>query len=147
MSPARALVAEGLAHVATLPVNLEHVLRAVLALAGAIFRKVALVLGAPALRTGVLRSTRLQVAALTGGTARVAVQHTGDRVAARIVAVVSQTTVALFARLDEPIAAYRAVEEPVRLVPQAIVHAVLEGQSQMLQRARGPVRWSGRSAG
>jgi len=88
MSSTGTLVAKGLAHVASLTIDLEHVLRAVLALSSAVFRKIAFVLGAPALRAGILWSTSLQIAALASGTARVAVQHTGDRVATRIITIV-----------------------------------------------------------
>lgn len=135
VGPARALITESLSVIARLPVDLENIGRTILALAGAVFRQIALVVGAPALRAGVFRSAGLQIAAFTGGAARVAVQHAGGHVAARIVAVLLQTAVALLARLNESVAAYRAVEELLRLVPQTIVHSMVEGESQVLQRA------------
>lgn len=147
VGPAGALIAEGLPHAARFPVHLEHIRGTVFALAGAVFRQVALVLGAPALRAGALRPAGLQVAALAGGAARVVVQHAAGRVATGIVAVLLQAAVALLARLDEAVAAYRAVEELLRLISEAIVHAVFEGQCQMLERTRGPVRRPVRAAG
>lgn len=144
--PAGALVAECLAHVAALAVDFEHVHRAVLALAGAVLGQIALVLGRTALCSRVLRSAGLQIAALPCRTARVSMKHAGCRVAARIVAVLFETAVALLARLDEAVPAYRAVEELLRLVPQTVVHPVLERAGEVLQRTRRPVDWPGRTA-
>lgn len=90
-------------------------------------------LGASALRARALRPAGLQVAALAGGAACVIVQHTGGHVAAGVVAVLFQTAVALLARLDESVAAYGTVEELLRLVPQTVIHTVLEGYSQVFQ--------------
>lgn len=146
VSPARALIAKRFSHAARFTVHLEHVDGAVLALAGAVFRQVALVLGAPALGARRFRPASFQIATLAGGAARVAMQHAGGHVAARIVAVFLQAAVALLARFHESVTANRAVEQLLRFVSQTIIHAVLERQSQMLQGASGPVRRSQRTA-
>lgn len=139
VGPARALVAKRFPHAARLAVHLEHVHRAVLALPGAVLGQVALVLGASALGARGFRPARFQVAALARRAARVAVQHARGHVAARIVAVLLQPAVALLPGLHEPVAADRAVEQLLRLVPQAIIHPVLERERQVLEGAGRPV--------
>ena len=95
-----------------------------------------------------LRVTRLKVAALARGAGRVGKHSARGRVAARVVAVVLQPAVTLLARLNEAVAAHRAVEERARLVTQAVVHPVLEGQGEVLEAAGGPeVRLHGGGGG
>ena len=133
--PAAALITVRFAHTASLPVNLEHVRGTILALTGTVLRQVALLLCTSALGACGLGLAGFEVAALAGCTAGVSVEHAGGRVAAGIVAVVDEAAVALLAGLDETVAADRRVEEPRRLVAQAVVHAMLEGQREVLQGA------------
>lgn len=67
-------------------------------------------------------------------------QHARSRITARVVAVLRQPAVALFPVLDEPVPAHRRVQQGFRFVLEAIVHAVREGEQQVVQTARGPVR-------
>lgn len=129
VSPTRTLIAKSLAHVASLTVHLEHVRWTIFALTGAVLRQVALMLDIPTFCASALRLASLQVATFTGCAARVTVQHAGGYVTARIVAVLLQAAITLFARLDKSVAAYGAVEQLLRFVPQAVIHTVLEGKS------------------
>lgn len=139
VGPARALIAKRFSHAARLTVHFEHVHRAILALPGAILGQVALVLGASALGARGFRPARFQIAALARRAARVAVQHASGHVAARVVAVLLQAAVALLPGFHEPVAADRAVEQFLRLVPQTVIHPVLERERQMLEGAGRPV--------
>ena len=64
----------------------------------------------------------LEVAALPRGAGGVGEDGAGGGVAARVVAVVLQATVALFPRLHEPVTAHRSVEQSAGLVTETVVH-------------------------
>jgi hypothetical protein len=51
---------------------------------------------------------------------------------------VLEATVALLASLDKTVATDGAVKEPLGLVPQTVVHAMLKGQGQIFKAARRP---------
>lgn len=101
------LEAIGLSAVALFGVTFEHICRTVLRLAGAVFGQITFILGHTACLTGRFGTTCTQITTFTSSTRRVRVQHASVRVAASILTVVGQPTVALFARLHETVAALR----------------------------------------
>lgn len=74
-------------------------------------------------------------------------QHTGDRIAAAVLAVGGQAAIALLAGFHEAVAALRRIEEASGLIPQAIVHAAREGDGQLIDAAAAPVHWDHSRAG
>jgi len=121
------LIAEGFAHAAGLTVHLKHIRRTIFTLTSAVFWKIALMFSTSAFRARGLRPAGLQIATFASRAACITVQHTGGYVAAGIVTVLLQATVALLARLDESVTTYGTVEEFLRLVPQTVIHAVFKG--------------------
>ena len=135
VTPARALVAERLAHFARHPVHLEDVLWTELVVAGAELRKVALMFRQSAHVARRLWFAGFEVAALSSGAGGVRMESAGGRVAARVVAVLLQPAVALLTGLHKAVAADRALKQSSGLVPEAVVHAVLKGEGEVLQAA------------
>lgn len=108
---AGALVAVRAAPAAHLRVPLKHVRWAVLGLALAVFRQVALAIDVAAQGASPPRPTRRQVAALARRTGRVLEQHAGVRVTTAVRAEPRQAAIALLTRLYEAVAALRGVEQ------------------------------------
>lgn len=88
-----------------------------------------------------MRFARRQVAAASSCARCISIKHASVRIAARVVAVLRQPAIALFALLNEAVAAGRCVEQLRRLVFKAIIHAVVERKIQLIDAAGAPVSW------
>ena len=105
-----ALIAVGLTDLTRSSVDLEHVVGTEFGFAGTIFREIALVLGSPANISRFFHLARRKVAAFSRGARRVGEHFARIRITTRVVAMVAESAVALFAGFDEPVSADRTLE-------------------------------------
>lgn len=165
--PARALVAVRTAAGAHVRVASIVVRRTVFGFAGAELGQIAFaVVGGAAHNAGGVRPARGQIAAGAGCARRIRAQHAGGRIAARILAELRFAAVALFAALDEAVAARWRAEQAGRFVsvagavmqtirmngtrstkdtkerhsPQAIIESMMERTVQLIDAARAPMQ-------
>jgi len=147
MRAARALIAISFPVVTLLGITLEHIAGTELGVALAVLGQIAFAIRVTTRLSGIVRHACRQVAATSRRTRGVTVEHTSVWIATRILAMLDHAAIALLARLDESIAADRRLKDLCRFVLQAIVHAVMQRQVQLVNAARAPVCGRNRGTG
>lgn len=88
-----------------------------------------------------MRFTRCQITAASGRARCVSIKHASVRIATRVVAMLRQTAVTLFASFDKPVAADWRFEQLFWFVFEAVIHAMMESKIELVNAARAPMGW------